>query len=289
MFTKVMVSLVILLPALCLIRQASKIVIAHILLSLLIGGVLIAICSIAAELVGPTFGGLIAGLPSTLVISLLFVGLTESPQAASHETTFIPMALGLNCLLMGLFGICASLGLAAALGISLTVWMGVAAFAVMNPPANLEVTLLFQLAGLALGLLLTRHVVRQESAGGTHCSGSQILLRAFFGGAIVATSVWLSHVGGGTVGGIAATFPAIGISTLLIVSQSRGIAYATALLRPIMVSTCVTMLTYVLIVRYAFPAVGVWGGTALAVAGTLISAWMLYMAPKLRQPQTIAT
>lgn len=263
--------------------------IAHILLSLLIGGTLIAICSITAELLGPTLGGLIAGLPSTLVISMMFVGLTESPQAASHETTFIPMALGLNCLLMGLFGFFASLGLAAALGISLLVWMGLAAFAVMNPPATLAVTLLVQFVGLALGFLLTRHVVRQKPAGSTHCSAIQILLRALFGGSIVATSVWLSHVAGVTVGGVAATFPAIGISTLLIVSRSRGITYATALLRPIMVSTCVTMLTCILIVRYAFPAVGVWTGAALAVAGSILSAWVLYRAPKLRPPTPITT
>ena len=41
-------------------------------------------------------GGLIGGLPSTVVIALLFIGLTQSPQIAADTTTVMPLAQGLN-------------------------------------------------------------------------------------------------------------------------------------------------------------------------------------------------
>ncbi|MBX3732403.1 MAG: hypothetical protein KF791_07380 [Verrucomicrobiae bacterium] len=250
--------------------------IAHILISLLVGGGLIATCSLVAERAGPDLGGLIAGLPSTLMVSLLFVGLGESPEAAARETTFIPLALGVNCFMMGAFGFLAPRGLPIALGVSLATWIGLAALAALFPPRNLAISLTLQAVFVGLGFLLTKHTGGEAPAGASHCSGLQILFRGLFGGSIVATSVLLSHIGGPLVGGVASAFPAIGISSLVIVSNSRGIQFATALLRPTMVSTCVTMLGYVLAVRYAYPALGLWTGTAVALTVSLAGAWVLY-------------
>ena len=89
--------------------------IAHLLLSFVVGGAFIACCSLAAEFLGTEIGGIIAGLPSTLVITLLFVAVTGSPGEAVRETTFIPVVLGLNCLFFACYALVASRGAAPAL------------------------------------------------------------------------------------------------------------------------------------------------------------------------------
>src|SRR5215813_9803262 len=88
---------------------------AHILSSLMIGGAFIACCSLATEFFGAEVRGIVAGLPSTVVVTLLFVALTDSPGQAVAETTFIPAALGLNCLFLGIYGLSARCGAALAL------------------------------------------------------------------------------------------------------------------------------------------------------------------------------
>jgi hypothetical protein len=39
---------------------------------------------------------MIGGLPSTVFVSLLFIGITQTPAAASETTTLMPLAQGIN-------------------------------------------------------------------------------------------------------------------------------------------------------------------------------------------------
>ena len=53
-------------------------------LSFLVGGVWVTLSSVAAERFGSKAGGLIGGLPSTIVVTLLFIGLTQSAERAAE-------------------------------------------------------------------------------------------------------------------------------------------------------------------------------------------------------------
>src|SRR5215831_1199461 len=108
----------------------------HLLLSLVIGGAFIAFCSLAAEFFGTEFGGLIAGLPSTVVITLLLVALTESPSRAVEETTIIPVILGLNCLFLVTYALSAAGGAVLALAAAFVTWLALAVLAVLYAPRN---------------------------------------------------------------------------------------------------------------------------------------------------------
>jgi uncharacterized membrane protein (GlpM family) len=239
---------------------------AHLLLSFLLGGAFIAFCSLAAEWFGTEIGGLIAGLPSTVVVTLLMVALTESPDRAVAETTIIPVVLGLNCLFLAAYALGAGRGAAAALSAALGVWLALAFLAVWWAPPDLASSLLLLLLGFALGSLVLNRRAHQVGAGNpVRLRALQVLARACFGGAVITLGVWLSRTGGPFLGGVASVFPAAGVSTLAIVSFSRGAYFCLGLLRPMMVSGSVTILAYALVVRYTYLRIGVAAGTALAL------------------------
>lgn len=66
-----------------------------VLLSLLIGIVWVIVSTNIAERVSGKLGGLIVGLPSTAVISILFVGLTQGTPAALTSSMIVPYSSGL--------------------------------------------------------------------------------------------------------------------------------------------------------------------------------------------------
>jgi uncharacterized membrane protein (GlpM family) len=251
---------------------------AHILSSLVIGGAFVAGCSLATELFGTEIGGIVAGLPSTVVITLLFVALTDSPSRAVKETTFIPVVLGLNCLCLVIYARSVFRGAVVALAAALATWLALAVVAVLYAPRYLPTSLL--LLGVCFGVAyaLLNATVQKEAALGSppRLGFLPVLARGAFGGAVIALGVWLSHTGGPFVGGVAAVFPAAGVSTLMIVSWSRGIRFTLGLLQPMMVSGSITILAYALVVRYAYPTAGVIEGTLAAILASGGSACLLY-------------
>jgi hypothetical protein len=252
--------------------------IVHLLSSLVIGGAFIAACSLAAEVFGPHIGGIVAGLPSTVVITLFFVAWTESPARAVQETTFIPFALGLNCLLLGVYGLVARWGAVVALIVALATWVALATCAVLWAPDQLAASLVALAVCFAVGSWMLSLAGTPGTVSGNAVQPGlvAILARASFGGAVIALGVCLSQLAGPLVGGVAAVFPATGVSTLVIVSWSRGSRFSLGLLRPMMVSGSVTILVYTLVVRYSYPSLGIIGGTVAALFLSAVSAYAIY-------------
>ena len=91
-------------------------------LSFVVGSVWVTLSTAAAERYGSKIGGLIGGLPSTAAVSLLFIGLTQTPRAASEATTVMPLTQGLNGLFIITYLFFARRGLPLALSSALLIW-----------------------------------------------------------------------------------------------------------------------------------------------------------------------
>jgi len=250
--------------------------------SFIVGGVFVSACTIVAERLGSSIGGTIGGLPSTVVVTLFFIGLVDSPEAASEATGIVPLIVGFNGLFLATYAAVARRGFWKALGAALIVWLVLSTGAVAIDVDNFVLCMVLYLVLLALSHFLFARVLAVPVYGQSRVSFTrwQLVFRAVLGGAIVGVGVYLSKVGGPTLGGVMASCPAVFISALVIAYVSRGVDFSISLTRPLMISALINVVVYALAARYLFLAVGLIPGTVLAFAISLGSAygtWLLIM------------
>jgi len=92
----------------------------------------------------------------------------------------------------------------------------------------------------------------------------EITFRGVGAGALVMTSVLLSEIAGPVFGGIAAAFPAVFTSTIVILNRSRGTEFSRAVTKPLVFSGILTVIPICVAVRYLYPTVGVLLGTLIS-------------------------
>jgi uncharacterized membrane protein (GlpM family) len=253
-------------------------------LSYVVGGAWIILTTVTAERHGSIIGGLIGGLPSTAVVALLFIGFTQTPLAASEATTIMPFAQGLNGLFIItylllirrglLFGISSALltwlllaSVLAAIGIR-SFWVSVAGWAALVSSCILVVTRWLEIPSRKK--VPVRHTTQQ------------IVLRALFGGAVIAFAVFMSKLAGPVFGGILATFPAMFLSTLVITHRTGGAEFSRAVAKVLMISGMINVALYAMAVRYLYTLLGLACGTALAFIFSCGTGYVTYLIMRAR-------
>ena len=118
-------------------------------LGFLVGGIWVTLSSIAAERFGSKVGGLIGGLPSTIVVTLLFIGLTQTAARAAQSAIIVPLVMGINGIFITVFIYLSRRGLAPALAGALLVWFCLASIPIV---LNIQALWLSILVWLLLGI-----------------------------------------------------------------------------------------------------------------------------------------
>jgi hypothetical protein len=251
----------------------------RVLLSVVIGGGWIAITTVAAERLGARVGGILGGVPSTVAISLLFVGWTETPQAAATATTNIPFFVGvygplvLVYVLLGRY-VSAALAVAAAAVVWLALTLVVIAVGRESFVIGLiALVVLITMTQLALASRLPAMAPFAPTAA---ASLSTLAMRGGLSGLVIGAAVLLAKVGGSVLGGAASAFPAVLLASIVITRRSRGRAFSNEVARTIMISAANNIAVYVTVVRFAYPAWGLVAGTCAAFASSLLSAYVVY-------------
>jgi hypothetical protein len=262
-----------------------------IVLSFLVGGVVVAACTFAAERLGTDIGGIIGGFPSTIAVTLLFMALVVSPTAAAEATTMVPLIVGFNGAFLVVFALLVRRGLCLSLAGALSLWFVLSLAALQLRPTNFIAMLSTFVVMLFLGhhILYNRLQVPGNKRKRVALASRQLLTRALFSGGVIAAAVYLSKVAGPISGGILAVFPAVFISILVIAYRSNGADFAQALTRPLLISGMVNVVAYALAVRYFYPVWGLTLGTigAFVVAGmTAYGTYLVVRSPNVGADQT---
>jgi hypothetical protein len=125
----------------------------------------------------------------------------------------------------------------------------------------------------------TKLKLRNLKGEKTHYKVHDVVLRGVGAGALVLVSVFLSQIGGPVLGGIAAAFPAVFTSTLMILNKSRGTEFSRAVTKPLVLSGILTIIPFCVAVRFLYPIFGIWLGTlvsyALVVPLAILSYYMV--------------
>lgn len=247
-------------------------------LSFVIGGMWVALVTLVSERIGTKLGGYLGGLPSTVIVSLFFIGLVQSPTAAAEATTLVPLTCGLNGVFIIAYVLLLPFGLGVALSSALILWLAL----VLLTLFRLDHSFFFSLLGWGILLLLSfrvlEHGLRIPSLVGSSVTPShkQMFIRALLSGTMVAFAVYLSKIAGPNIGGVFACFPALFISTLFISHLSRGPEASKAVAKSLALSGLINVVFYALFVRFFYPVSGLFLGTLAALCLSFITGYVVF-------------
>ena len=252
--------------------------------SFLVGSAWVTLSTIAAERFGSKIGGLIGGLPSTVIVTLFFIGLTQTPQVAASATTIIPLSMSCTGMFMVVYLFLARRSLGVGLVIALVVWFCLSGLLLALNIRDVRIAVLGWVC-FAVGSLVVVEKgmeIPSRTRVQTHYTAAQIAFRAMFGGTVIAFAVLMGKLGGPLLGGIFATFPAMFLSTLVITYRVGGADFSRAVGKSLLVSGIATVPPYALAVRFLYPWAGLGLGTLLAILVSLGVGYLTFLFMRAR-------
>jgi hypothetical protein len=247
-------------------------------LSFLVGGLWITLTTVAAERFGSRVGGFLGGVPSTIVVALLFIGWSDGLAAARATTTTFPLAFSVNALYLIAYAALARYGAVAALGGAIGAWaLGQGALLWLQsgpgPRPGFTLSLLAVAVAVVAGyFVLERGLkVRAQSGYTVRYTPGMIVGRGLLAGSIIALTVGLARVGGPVLGAAMGAFPAVFTSTLLIASRQAGAPFARGMTTSMLVSALINVVVYVAAFRFWSGHLGLVGSTLAGLAVSVLS------------------
>ena len=252
----------------------------NIILAFFIAGSFIALLTLLAERFGSTIGGLIANLPSNILITMIFISLTQGNDFMQQMIPAIPVGLLIDTFFLVVFVLLLKYRLILAILGSLATWLILALVANGIPSHMLWIN-----AGIYLVITFAvwfwaEHRVEIPAMGrsGKRYTTAQMIIRATFAGTIVGGVVAISHFVPAYLTGIVSTFPAVLFSSMVILSVNQGKEFARATGKVMILSTT-NIAIYTISVYFTFPLIGAAAGTLVSVFLSVL--WVKYILHQL--------
>jgi hypothetical protein len=254
-------------------------VLLHLLLAFVVGSLWVTAITVISEKKGSVVGGILGGLPSTSAFSFFFIGINQSSAAAVQATTVFPLAFAVTSAYLLFFAFFAQKSFHRGIIFSLTIWLSVSALIVASGFNDFAYALVLGVAISVLTYFFFTKLKLQNLKGQKKLYRiHEIVLRGAGAGSLVALSVLLSQIGGPMLGGIAAAFPAVFTSTLIILYRSKGTEFSRAITKPLVFSGILTIIPFCVAVRYLYPVLGVWLGTLVSYLLVVPLVFLFYYA-----------
>jgi len=250
--------------------------------SFFVAGVWIGGFTLLAERLGSKRGGLLANLPSTVLVALVFVALVRDARFAAEATDAVPIGMLIDTVFLSVFILLLKYGLVRAAVSSLSVWFVLAYFAQRLHLSNIVFNILIYVV-VALGVyVFLEYGVGIPARGRSrkrYTVGS-LLVRVFFAGGVVAGTTVISSFAGTYWVGLFSTFPAVMLSSMVILTVNQGVEFARATGK-VMILSSTNIIVYALGVSVTYPVLGVLFGTIVSFITAFL--WVLLLHPVIQR------
>jgi hypothetical protein len=249
----------------------------RVVLSFFIAGGWIGAATIIAEKLGSRVGGLIANLPSNILIGLLFIAITQDISFVKQAIPGIPVGMLIDTVFLAIFIVALKYGVILSVLASLISWFLLAYLANEFGFNNLAVNVLFYFiftAGIYY-LLKRRMNFPTPTSIKKKYRTSQILIRSVFAGSVVASVIIIAQFSPPYLVGIVAAFPAVLLSTMviLVLNQNKEFAQATG---KVLILSSSNIVIYGIAVYFCYPAIGLWWGTLVSFLVATFWVWIIH-------------
>ncbi|MFC1544510.1 DUF3147 family protein [Gemmatimonadota bacterium] len=258
------------------------------LLSFVVSGVWIACATWVAERVGSRIGGLVGNLPSKLLVTLVFLALVHDEAFAIGAARAVPTGMLINAIFLFTFVLIVPLGLRVSVPASLLLWFGLAVTAEHFQIASFGLSILFYLIVTLLAYSFLEFVVHIPVVEGKRrpTSPRSMLFRGVFAGGVVGATVFLSPFVGTYWSGLLATFPAVMLTsmTILTLAGGPGLARATG---KVMLFASTNIIVFTLAIIWSYPVMGLAVGTLVSFAVSAV--WVALLHPLVKRLEPAAS
>jgi uncharacterized membrane protein (GlpM family) len=251
-------------------------------LSFFIAGTWISLASLFGERLGSRVGGLITNLPSNILISFIFIALTKGVPFTAEAARAIPLGMAINTLFIFVFIMTIGNGLGKAVGYSLAAWLAAALPAAAFPVRGIAAAFGIYAAVCLAGFVTVEFAVKIRSVPKRLApfSPGNIAFRALFAGTVVASAVLIAQISPPYITGLVVSFPAVMLSTLVILSRTQGADFTRGTGKILLLSSS-NIIVYAFAVAFFYPALGIPLGTLASFACAL--AWISLFLPIARR------
>lgn len=254
----------------------------QVLLSFTLAGSWIAVLTLMAERFGSKAGGLIANLPSNIMITLIFITLAHGHGFIQGMLPAIPVGLLIDSIFLMVFILLLHYNLVVAILGSLGTWLLLALVADRIQLEALWINIANYLIVTVIVFLVVEYGWKLPAVGRSakKYTIGQMAIRAGFAGGIVGGVVLISHFVPAYLTGIISTFPAVLFSSMVILAVNQGKAFAQATGKVMILSTS-NIMVYTLGVYYTYPLLGIVAGTM--VSFLLAFGWIALLRPVMQR------
>ena len=236
------------------------------------GGLYIPFCVWATERFGSRFGGLLIGLPSTTLISFLFIAWTQDPNAAVMAAAITPAALAASGFFLVEFFHFYHLQRKMMTFLGIFLWFALILPLVIYKITDIRISLLIAVPLLAILLFYFRkHPNRKLDKVKAE---NDFMYRFVFSGSVIMVAVYLGKTLGPIWGGVFAAFPAAFMTSFILLDQNHGKTFSIAAAKSAIYGTIATIL-FAVVFYYAVPVLGLILGTMIAYLAAVGTAFLM--------------
>lgn len=255
----------------------DKVFLVRLIISFIVGSLWVTGSTVLAERYGTKIGGLVTGMPSTVLLGLFFIAWTQSTAVAVEATSVIPFIGGINCLFLVVYITLIQYSFWLALISALSVWFLLSLTLVFLKINDFVTSIVFYTLFFFISYYIVEKKLRIKSEQGRVVSitSSMLMVRGLISGFIIALTVLLAKIGGPLLGGVFAMFPAMFLGTLLITYFSRGPSFSAAVMKSSMLGA-ISVVIFGITARFVYIPYGLWIGTVLSLGVSYLCAYIIH-------------